>query len=147
MLRTGFFRVLFGAAIFSGNGFAAMPEMQVFKTKTCGCCAKWVDHMRAGGFKVTVTEVLSTNLYRQKYGVPEKLASCHTATVGGYSIEGHVPAADIRRLLRERPQSKGLAVPGMPMGSPGMEGAHVEGYSVIRFNANGSQAVFQRHPQ
>src|SRR3989442_3873386 len=99
---------------------AAAPKVKVFKTRTCGCCAKWVEHLKANGFDVNVQEVASTAEYRQKYGVPDKLQSCHTATVGGYAIEGHVPAADIQRLLKDSPKATGMAVPGMPTGSPGM---------------------------
>jgi hypothetical protein len=124
---------------------AAGPAMTVYKTKTCGCCAKWVDHMRAAGFSVKVNEVDSTAPARQANGVPERLASCHTATVGGYSIEGHVPAADIQRLLREKPRAKGLAVPGMPMGSPGMEGPYSDAYAVLLFEDGGHTSVFQRY--
>jgi hypothetical protein len=125
---------------------ATPPEMVVFKTKTCGCCGKWVDHMRANGFKVTVNDVPSTAEYRQKHGVPEKLQSCHTALVGGYTVEGHVPAAAIQRLLKEKPKYKGVAVPGMPMGSPGMEGPYSDAYSVLGFNADGSASVYQSYP-
>src|SRR5918992_543484 len=100
---------------------AAAPAVSVYKTRTCGCCAKWVDHLKANGFAPTVTDVPSTAEYRKKYGVPEQLLSCHTAVVGGYTVEGHVPAADIHRMLKQKPKAKGLAVPGMPLGSPGME--------------------------
>ena len=125
---------------------AAAPEMTVFKTKTCGCCGKWVEHVRANGFKVTVKEVPSTAAYRRQYGVPDRLQSCHTAIVNGYTIEGHVPAAEINRLLRERSKSRGLAVPGMPMGSPGMEGARRDAYSVMRFEHDGAESIYHRYP-
>ncbi len=124
---------------------AAAPVMTVFKTKTCGCCGKWVEHARANGFKVTVKEVQSTAGYRRQYGVPDRLQSCHTAIVNGYTIEGHVPASDIHRLLRERSKSKGLAAPGMPMGSPGMESAHHDAYSVLRFEHDGSTSVYRKY--
>ena len=100
---------------------AAEPEMQVYKTSTCGCCGKWVEHLRANGFKVTVTEVSSVAEYRAKFGVPNNLASCHTGVVDGYAIEGHVPVKEIKKLLEEKPKAVGIAVPGMPIGSPGME--------------------------
>src|SRR5688572_22528129 len=100
---------------------AAPPSMVVYKTPTCGCCSKWVDHVKAAGFNVTVHDVQSTAEYRRKYGVPDQLQSCHTGVVNGYAIEGHVPVADIQTLLKKRPKAKGLAVPGMPIGSPGME--------------------------
>ncbi len=125
---------------------AEPPVVTAFKTKTCGCCGKWVDHMRASGFKVIVNEVASTGEYRQRYGVPEKLQSCHTAVVKGYSIEGHVPAAEIQRLLQEKPKAKGLAVPGMPAGSPGMEGPRQDAYSVVKFDEGGILSVYQKYP-
>jgi hypothetical protein len=125
---------------------AAAPQVNVYKTRTCGCCGKWVEHLKANGFAPQVTDVPSTAEYRRRHGVPDQLQSCHTATVGGYTIEGHVPAADIHRLLKQRPKGKGLAVPGMPMGSPGMEGARRDAYSVYLFNSDGSTSVFQKHP-
>lgn len=134
------------ALLLSAGLQAAEPEMTVFKTKTCGCCGKWVEHIRASGFKVTVKEVASTADYQKQYGVPERLQSCHTAIVGGYTIEGHVPAADIQRLLKERPKAKGLAVPGMPAGSPGMEGARSDAYSVVKFDAAGAASVYRKYP-
>lgn len=123
----------------------APPVVKVFKTRTCGCCAKWVEHLRANGFAPQVTEVPSTAEYRRQYGVPEGMQSCHTATVGGYTIEGHVPAADVARLLKSKPKAKGLAVPGMPMGSPGMEGARRDAYAVYLFQADGQVSVFQKY--
>ena len=131
---------------FSAQMYAAGPTITVYKTRTCGCCGKWVEHLRANGFEPVVNDVQSTADYRKKFGVPEALASCHTATVGGYAIEGHIPAADIHRLLKEKPKATGIAVPGMPMGSPGMEGARRDAYSVILFDASGKTSVFQKHP-
>jgi hypothetical protein len=125
---------------------AAAPKVNVFKTRTCGCCAKWVEHLKANGFDVNVQEVASTVEYRKKYGVPDKLQSCHTAMVAGYAIEGHVPAADIHRLLKAGPKATGLAVPGMPAGSPGMEGPRSDAYSVILFDADGKGTVYQKYP-
>lgn len=104
-----------------------------------------MEHLRSNGFTVTVHDVASTAEYRRKYGVPDALASCHTAVVGGYTVEGHIPAADIQRLLRERPKGKGIAVPGMPMGSPGMEGPRRQAYSVMLFQADGLATVFEKH--
>jgi len=127
----------------------AAPDstVHVYKTATCGCCGKWVEHMRANGFKVEVTNVENTAEYRRKFGVPEELQSCHTATVGGYALEGHVPAADVQKLLKTRPRAKGLAAPGMPMGSPGMEnGASRQAYSVVLFDEAGVNSVFSRYP-
>ena len=125
---------------------AAGPEVKVYKTRTCGCCGLWVDHLKANGFQTSVTDVPSTAEYRQKYGVPEKLQSCHTAIVAGYTIEGHVPAADIQKLLKQRPKAKGLAVPGMPLGSPGMESTRRDAYSVLLFKPDGSASVFTKYP-
>ena len=125
---------------------AAPPEVNVYKTRTCGCCSKWVDHLKANGFTVNVQDVPSTAEYRKKYGVPDRLLSCHTAVTGGYTVEGHVPAADIHRMLKQRPKGKGLAVPGRPMGSPGMEGARRDAYAVLLFQPDGSTSVFQKYP-
>ena len=121
--------------------------MDVYKTATCGCCGKWVAHVQQNGFDVQVHEVPGTAEYRQKFGVPEKLASCHTGVVDGYGIEGHVPADDIHRLLKDRPaNAKGLAVPGMPLGSPGMEqGAGRAAYDVMLFSSDGTSSVFRHY--
>jgi len=124
----------------------AATSIEVFKTQTCGCCAKWVEHLKANGFTPNVKDVASTAEYQRKFGVPDGLRSCHTAVVGGYTIEGHVPAADILRLLKERSKAKGLAVPGMPIGSPGMEqGSRRDPYSVIMFDSNGKSVEFQKY--
>jgi hypothetical protein len=125
---------------------AAAPYLvNVYKTPTCGCCGKWVEHMKANGFAPTVKDVQSTAEYRKQYGVPDQLQSCHTAIVGGYTIEGHVPAADIQRLLKEKPKAKGLAVPGMPLGSPGMEGARRDPYAVLLFDSQGRTSVYKKY--
>ncbi len=126
---------------------AAGTQINVFKVRTCGCCGRWVEHLRANGFDVKVQEVEDTTEYHRKYGIPERLQSCHTAVVEGYAIEGHVPAADIQRLLKERPKAKGLAVPGMPAGSPGMEASGSQAYSVLIFDEKGQSSVYQNHPR
>ena len=118
----------------------------VFKIPSCGCCAKWVEHLKANGFNVNVQQVSDTSPYERQYRVPKGLESCHTAVVNGYTIEGHVPAADIKRLLNEHPKAVGLAVSGMPVGSPGMEGAHSDAYSVLIFDENGKTSVYARYP-
>ncbi|MCU0759213.1 MAG: DUF411 domain-containing protein [Steroidobacteraceae bacterium] len=124
----------------------ALPEVLVYKTPTCGCCGKWIAHLRANGFTVRAIDLEDLSPIRSDWKVPPKLASCHTAKVGGYVVEGHVPAADIRRLLKTRPRVDGLSVPGMPVGSPGMEqGNVVEPYDVLAFNAAGETRVFARH--
>ena len=124
----------------------ARPTIDVVKTPTCGCCGGWIAHMRQAGFQVRVRDVPDTTPFARRLGVPDDLRSCHTASVGGYAVEGHVPAADVRRLLSERPQAAGIAVPGMPMGSPGMEhGAHRQPYQTILFTRAGRRSVFARH--
>ena len=132
-------------------GFASLavaaPTITVYKDPNCGCCSAWVDHLKANGFKATVHEVRDTSPHKQKLGVPERLASCHTASVAGYTIEGHVPAADIRRLLAERPKAKGLAVPGMPQGSPGMETGKLDRFDVLLFDDAGNAQVYRSYNQ
>lgn len=110
------------------------PQVTVHKDPDCGCCSGWADHLKAAGFPVTIKESRDLNAVRARFGVPDDLAGCHTAEMDGYVLEGHVPARAIERLLRERPQAKGLAVPGMPLGSPGMSGKP-ETYEVILFGA------------
>lgn len=147
MTRNTFLRALFAVpTTLAVRLTAAAHKIQVFKTPTCGCCGNWVKHLRANGFEVSVTDVENTGVYRRKYGVPEKLLSCHTGVVEGYALEGHVPAAEIHRLLKERPKAKGLAVPGMPMGSPGMEGSVSQAYSVMLFQADGTTSVYRNYP-
>lgn len=102
------------------SAFAAQPEITVYKSPTCGCCEAWVEYLRAEGFEVKAIDQKELNSLKKKLGVEPEMASCHTAVVDGYVLEGHVPAAPIRRLLAERPGTKGLAVPGMPLNSPGM---------------------------
>ncbi len=122
------------------------PLVTVYKLATCGCCGKWVEHLKANGFIVKVQEVNDASAYERQYHVPRSMESCHTAVVNGYTIEGHVPAADIERLLSERPKAAGLAVPGMPVGSPGMEGARTDAYSVFIFNESSNTSVYARYP-
>jgi len=119
----------------------------VYKSPYCGCCKHWVDHMRRAGFTVRVIEREDVTPDKVRLGVPPRLGSCHTATVNGYTIEGHVPAQVVRRLLSEKPKATGIAVPGMPAGSPGMEvpGGHKDRYDVILFGADGKQAIYSRH--
>lgn len=117
----------------------------VYKSPTCGCCAKWVSHMEAAGFRVVVHDTEDMDAVKSASDVPLALRACHTAVIGRYVIEGHVPADDIRRLLRDRPDVAGLAVPGMPGGSPGMEGAGTERYDVVTFGGPKGQRVFASH--
>jgi hypothetical protein len=125
---------------------AGLPKVVVSKDPSCGCCSGWVNHLKAAGFPVEVRETREINRVKVRLGVPQDLASCHTAEVGGYVIEGHVPADAIKRLLAEKPQAKGLAVSGMPVGSPGMEvkGVEDDTYEVVLFGPSG-QGTFARY--
>jgi hypothetical protein len=135
---------LAGAAVF-GTAFAQSPFIRVSKDPNCGCCQGWVEHLRAAGFVPSVNESNDLTALKARLGIPSSLFSCHTAESEGYAVEGHVPAQAIRRLLLERPDAKGLAVPGMPIGSPGMEvpGRPDEEYAVVLFGAFG-QRTFAR---
>lgn len=126
---------------------AEAREVTVYKTPWCGCCSGWVTHMRRAGFTAGVVELEDLTPIRQRYGISFEQSSCHTAVAGGYALEGHVPPEDVIRLLRERPKAKALIVPGMPMGSPGMESANGEreAYDVLLLLPNGSTRVFARH--
>ena len=122
-------------------------QITVWKTPSCGCCHEWVAHLRKSGFEVTTHDVEDTTPVRQKLGLNARFASCHTARLGNYVLEGHVPAKELRRLLREQPKALGLAVPGMPMGSPGMEmGDTRDAYDVLLVMADGSSRVYQSYP-
>jgi hypothetical protein len=124
----------------------SLPVVEMTKHPQCGCCTAWADHLRAEGFEVEVTETRKMWGVKRLAGIPQDLDSCHTATVGGYVVEGHVPADDIKRLLSERPAVKGIAVPGMPIGSPGMEvGDRTEPYDVLSFDADGETDVFESY--
>ena len=123
-------------------------RLLVAKSPYCGCCGAWIEHMRAAGFEVEVAEVGEDALdaLKDRLGVAPEHRSCHTAVIGGYFVEGHVPPDDVRRLLAERPEAAGLAVPGMPLGSPGMEvGAEREPYDTLLIGATGETTVFQSH--
>ena len=128
---------------------AALPLLVVTKNASCGCCSLWVDHMRQAGFAVEVHDVDNLDPIKTRLGVPVGKGSCHTAEVGGYFVEGHVPAADVKRLLAERPDAKGLVVPGMPLGSPGMEmpGAPSGRYTVELVQNDGTTTSFAEHGQ
>lgn len=119
--------------------------MAVYKTPNCGCCREWVDHVRGNGFHATTTDVADVAPVKNTHNVPADLRSCHTALVSGYVVEGHVPAEDIKRLLKERPDIIGLAVPGMPSGSPGMENGQIDKYDVIAIGKDGSRKVWATH--
>jgi hypothetical protein len=119
------------------------PIITVWKDPNCGCCGGWVEHLRGNGFVATVIETSDVQSIKAQRGVPAELASCHTAVIAGYTIEGHVPALAIQRLLAEKPSGLGLAVPGMPIGSPGMEGGRPETYDVVLFG-HGAARRFAR---
>ena len=136
-----------GLARAATNQPTATP-LELWKDPSCGCCQDWVDHMQANGFKVTVHDT-GNNAVRTRLGLPQKLGSCHTALVGGYLVEGHVPASDVRTLLRHKPKALGLAVPGMPVGSPGMDGPEYgnrrDRYDVLLVARDGSTHVFNSY--
>jgi len=125
----------------------AQQTATVYKDPTCGCCGKWVDLLRKDGFTVTVNDARDIAAIKDKYGVPQPLRSCHTALINGYIVEGHVPIADVTRLLKEKTAVAGLAVPGMPIGSPGMEvaGVNPQPYDVIAFGKDGKSRIFASH--
>ena len=121
--------------------------VEVYKSPTCGCCSQWVEHLKRHGFTVRTTDTETLDDLKASRGVPARARSCHTALVGGYVVEGHVPAADVQRLLKERPAILGIAVPGMPIGSPGMEvpGMKPQSYNVLAFTKDGGVRVFASH--
>ena len=145
MSRRRIITVLAPIALLACAGNAAAATLSVAKTATCGCCSKWVDHMRKAGFEVKVHDVHDVTPTANRLGVPAKLRSCHTAEIGGYAIEGHVPAADVKRLLATRPKAAGIAVPGMVAGSPGMEGGQAQPYQTVLFDRAGKTRVFASH--
>lgn len=139
--------VLLGLLASAGAAWAqsTLPAVEVFKSPYCGCCGKWVEHLQQNGFQVSTRDVNDVPAARQKLGMPDSLGSCHSARIGGYVVEGHVPAADIRRLLKERPQALGLAVPAMPPGSPGMESSRPTPFDTLLVGRDGATRVFARH--
>lgn len=130
------------------SSIATVPEIIVYRSPECSCCGGWITHLKTYGFKLKKFTITDIEAIKQKYNVPDELASCHTATVAGYIIEGHVPAPDIKRLLREQPDGvDGLSVPKMPVGTPGMElGNHKDPFSVLSFNRTGKVALFSNYP-
>jgi hypothetical protein len=143
---TGIIGVFLGLATIVSAQRPVPPAMEVYKTPTCGCCSKWVEHVRQAGFTARVHDVddVALDALKTKHGVPRTAQSCHTALVGGYVIEGHTPATEIHRLLKERPAVAGIAVGGMPIGSPGMEvpGQAPQTYNVVTFDKQGAIKVF-----
>ena len=151
MNRRNFFSLTLGAmALTTIPALAAnaLPGVEVFKSPYCECCGAWVEHMKAAGFDVKVTLVNDTTAARKRLGMPDKFGSCHTATVGGYVLEGHVPAVEVKKLLAAKPAAVGLAVPGMPPGSPGMEvGTRQDPYKVFLIDKSGHETVFASYPK
>lgn len=145
--RHGWGAMMVVAAVAGVGGLAVAtpapgPEITVYKSASCGCCKKWVEHLQAAGFRVTVHDTSALAGVMERYGVPRKLTACHTALVDGYVVEGHVPADVIQRLLKERPAIAGVAVPGMPAGSPGMESDTPAHYYIMTFDKTGATAVY-----
>lgn len=124
---------------------AANPVIQVYKSESCGCCSEWVKHLEKNGFTVKAQNVANPSDYRTKFGMPDELGSCHTGLIEGYALEGHVPAKEIKRLIAEKPKAKGLAVPAMPLGSPGMEGPRNDPYDVLLVKADGNYSVYKHY--
>lgn len=122
-----------------------LPLVKVYKSPTCGCCVKWIEHMEKAGFRVEATDLPDVNVIKNERGIAPRYASCHTAIAGDYVIEGHVPPADVLRLLREQPDVLGLAVPGMPAGSPGMEAPRAQPYDVLALKRDGDASVYSSY--
>ena len=128
-----------------GAGAADLPQVEIYKSPYCGCCADWAKHMADNGFKVKTIDVEDVPAARARLGMPERYGSCHTARIGSYVVEGHVPAEDVKRLLKEQPKAVGLAAPGMPGGSPSMESARKQPYDVLLVDREGKARVFAKH--
>jgi hypothetical protein len=142
--RTALLALATVAAFVSSAANAA--QLTVHKSPYCGCCAKWIEHVQTHGFTVKVVETEDMASVKKRLGVPDKMASCHTTQAGGYFIEGHVPASDIKRLLAQKPKAVGIAVPGMPMGAPGMDqGGQKQPYATMLVSKAGAVTVFARH--
>ena len=138
-------RMLVAVGLLALGSAAHAAALTVYKSPACGCCGKWVEHVEKHGFTVKVVNVADIMAVKAKVGIPDSLASCHTTMVGGYVVEGHVPAADIKKFLAQKPKAKGIVVPGMPAGSPGMETGHRQPYQTLLIKADGSTSVFAQH--
>ncbi|TVQ12059.1 MAG: DUF411 domain-containing protein [Leptolyngbya sp. DLM2.Bin27] len=147
LLAGGLICAIAGLCLLASPALATGETMTVYRSSSCRCCGHWVDHMQAAGFEVQEVVTDEMAAIKAQSGIPEALASCHTAIIENYRIEGHVPAADVQRLLTEHPDILGLAAPGMPIGAPGMEmGDRVDPYTVVAFTADGDTATFAQHP-
>lgn len=138
--------LLLSTLLLASTAWAGLPVVDVYKSPSCGCCDKWIDHLKANGFKVRAHNTHDVVSHKYRLGVPPGHGSCHTAEVAGYVVEGHVPAREIKRLLKEKPRARGLVVPAMPIGSPGMEqGSHKDIYDVLLVNPDGSTRAYARY--
>lgn len=145
---TGALTLGLGYAVSAQQSTAALPKVTVYKTSTCGCCRVWIDHLKSNGFTVEAMDLTASGVraVSKAAGLKDEDTSCHTAKVGDYTVEGHVPAADIKRMLKEKPAIAGIAAPGMPIGSPGMEQGNVkQPYDVIAFKKDGTSTVYAKH--
>ncbi|MDQ3025113.1 MAG: DUF411 domain-containing protein [Pseudomonadota bacterium] len=145
MKRRGFIVALAAALAVPGALAQQLPLVEVWKSDSCGCCGEWIKHLQKNGFTTRVHSVADAAPMRRALGIPDQLGSCHTAKVGGYAIEGHVPAGDIKRLLAEKPAARGLAAPGMPAGSPGMDLPNSPPYEVLLVRKDASTVRYARH--
>ncbi|NND70221.1 MAG: DUF411 domain-containing protein [Rhodothermales bacterium] len=143
-LLAGLIAVVIGAGAFVFTSTSSSQEIVVYKSPTCGCCAKWIDHIEEAGYKVQVRDTNDMQPIKMQHGIQRQAQSCHTAIVDGYFVEGHVPAEFITKLLEEKPDIKGITVPGMPQGSPGMEGPNPVDYDVIAIGKDGEASIFGR---
>ena len=142
-MRTTALSLTFVIVAALGPSAQVATPITVYKSPTCGCCGKWIEHMKKAGFNPTVNDLPNVSTVKQSMGVPSNLQSCHTSAIAGYAIEGHVPADVVRQLLKEKPKVAGIAVPGMPVGSPGMEqGEQKDKYNIVAFTKDGSQKVY-----
>jgi hypothetical protein len=141
-IRTALILVMFASASWAA---APLPTVTVYKRPSCGCCGKWVEHMKANGFPVVTHETNDITPHKQRLGVPTAMGSCHTAEVNGYLVEGHVPAADVKRLLAEKPNAKGLVSPGMPQSAPGMDDLRKIPYDILLVGNDGRISTYARH--
>lgn len=144
-MKTREFVLAMGLALLAPGAVAQATLVEVWKSDSCGCCGEWIKHLQKSGFATRVHSVADAAPMRRALGIPDRLGSCHTAKVGGYAIEGHVPASDIRKLLAEKPRAIGLTAPGMPQGSPGMDVPNSPPYEVLLVGEGGSTTLFARH--
>lgn len=148
VLSIGFLSLIALTVIFIPNltrADTALPTVTVYKSPTCGCCSKWVKHLESNGFVVEAKNRKNLNSIKRELGIEPQFQSCHTAKIGSYVVEGHVPASDIKKMLADKPDIHGLAVPGMPMGSPGMEGPRKDNYNVLAIKNGASPTVYNSH--